>query len=506
LADPIFLARGGGVDISLLPALANRHGLVTGATGTGKTVTLQRLAEGFSHAGVPVFVADVKGDLAGVAASGSLTPKVQARLELLRLAEPQWQGCPAIFWEVGGGRGHPVRTTISDLGPQLLSRTLGLNATQAGVLTIAFELADDNGLLLLDLKDLRALLELVGEKAKELTRAYGNVSAASLGAILRALLQLEQEGGEQLFGEPMLDVGDLMRTAPNGQGVVSVLCADVLVQRPRVYSTFLLWLLAELFERLPEVGDADKPKLVFFFDEAHLLFADAPKELLAKVEQLVRLIRSKGVGVYFVTQSPLDVPESVLGQLGNRVQHALRGYTPKDQQALRAVAQGMRPSPGLDIQQTLQELGVGEALISLLDAQGTPSVTVRAFVAPPLSRIGPLSEPERAAVRSGSPVARAYDTPVDRVSAYEVLRQRAERDSDSDSTEAESPRRSTPPAARAEKSVVGELLFGSVGPRGGRKPGLVDALVRSAGTTLGRELTRGVLGSLLGGAASRKRR
>jgi uncharacterized protein len=489
--------------VSLLPALANRHGLITGATGTGKTVTLQRLAEGFSHAGVPVFVADVKGDLSGIAAPGSFTPKVKERVELLQLGEPPWQACPVTPWDVWGEQGHPIRATVSDMGPLMLGRLLNLNDTQEGVLSIAFKVADDNGLLLLDLKDLRALLELVGERAAELKSSYGNVSAASIGAIQRGLLQLEQEGAERFFGEPMLDVHDLLQTVDR-RGVINLLAADKLLNSPRVYSSFLLWLLAELFENLPEVGDLEKPKLVFFFDEAHLLFNEAPKELLEKIEQLVRLIRSKGVGVFFVTQSPLDIPERVLGQLGNRVQHALRAFTPKDQKALKAVAQGMRPNPQLDIEQALPELGVGEALLSFLDERGAPGVTQRAFVAPPLSRIGPLSPAERAALRQTSLVAGVYDTRVERESAFEVLKQRVAPQVPAPTAEA-SPPPATPPSP-TESNTVKDLIFGSTGPRGGRRPGLIDSFVRSAGSSIAREITRGVLGSLLGGSAPTRRR
>ena len=389
MIEPLALARAGTEVMGLLPGLANRHGLVAGATGTGKTVTLQVLAEQFSRIGVPVFMADVKGDLSGIAAPGSLSPKMKERLAMLRLDEPAWEGCPVAFWDVYGDQGHPVRATISDMGPLLLGRLLNLNDTQSGVLTLVFKVADDNGLLLLDLKDLRAMLQHVGDHAAQFRTDYGNVSAASIGAIQRRLLELEQQDADRFFGEPMLNIDDLMQTDAKGRGVVNVLAADTLMRSPKLYSTFLLWLLSELYENLPEVGDLDKPKLVFFFDEAHLLFADAPKALLEKVEQVVRLIRSKGVGIYFCSQNPLDIPETVLGQLGNRVQHALRAFTPKDQKAVKAAAQTLRANPGLDIEQAITELGVGEALVSLLDAKGTPGIVQRAFILPPASRIGP---------------------------------------------------------------------------------------------------------------------
>jgi len=378
MADPLVIAKTADTELALLPALANRHGCITGATGTGKTVTLQVLAERFSRIGVPVFMADVKGDLTGIAKAGSLGEKMKKRLDSLGMPEPQWAACPVALWDVWGEQGHPVRATVSDMGPLLLARLLNLNETQEGVLTLAFKIADDHGLLLLDLKDLRAMLQFVGDNAAQFKTQYGNISPASIGAIQRGLLQIEQQGGEKFFGEPMLDIADLMQTA-DGQGVVNILVADKLMNNPRLYSCFLLWLLSELFENLPEVGDRDKPKLVFFFDEAHLLFSEAPPALLEKVEQVVRLIRSKGVGVYFVTQNPLDIPEKVLGQLGNRVQHALRAFTPRDQKAVNSVAETMRPNPRLDIKAAILELAVGEALVSLLDAKGTPGITERAY-------------------------------------------------------------------------------------------------------------------------------
>ena len=373
MPEPLLIAKAVH-DLVLLPALANRHGLITGATGTGKTVTLQVMAEKFSSIGVPVFMADVKGDLSGLAAAGSSSPRMKARLAMLKRDEPQWSACPVAFWDVFSASGHPVRATISDMGPLLVGRLFNLNATQQGVLTLVFKIADDNGLLLLDAKDLRAMLQHAGDNAKDFTTEYGNVSAASIGAIQRSLLEIEQQGGAVFFGEPMLDIADLMRTANQGRGVVNILAADKLMNSPKLYSTFLLWMLSELFEHLPEVGDPEKPRLVFFFDEAHLLFNEAPKPLLDKIEQVVRLIRSKGVGVYFVTQNPLDIPENVLGQLGNRVQHALRAFTPRDQKAVKSAAGTMRANPKLNTEKAITELAVGEALISLLDEEGRPAI------------------------------------------------------------------------------------------------------------------------------------
>src|SRR5215470_17857871 len=419
MPEPLLIAKNAQVELALLPALANRHGLITGATGTGKTVTLQVMAERFSAIGVPVFMADVKGDLSGITQPGASSPKLVERLKLIGVPEPAYAGSPAVFWDVYGEQGHPVRATISDLGPLLLSRVLDLNDTQEGVLSLVFKVADDNGLLLLDLKDLRAMLQHVGDHAQELQTNYGNVSAASIGAIQRGLLALEQQGGEKFVGEPMLNIDDLLQTGPGGRGVVNILAADRLLNAPKLYSTMLLWLLSELYERLPEVGDPDKPKLVFFFDEAHLLFADAPKQLLDKIEQVVRLIRSKGVGVYFVTQNPLDVPETVLGQLGNRVQHALRAFTPRDQKAVKAAAETMRANPKIDTEKAITELAVGEALVSFLDEKGRPSAVERALVLPPASRIGPVSADERQRVVAASGLGCVYDKPVDRESAYE---------------------------------------------------------------------------------------
>ena len=499
MAEPLIIAKSGAEELALLPALANRHGCITGATGTGKTVTLQKLAEGFSRIGVPVFLADVKGDLTGICKPGAMTDKLKARFDLLKVEPPQWQGCPVTLWDVFGEQGHPVRATISDMGPLLLARLLNLNETQEGVLALAFKVADDNGLLLLDLKDLRALLTFVGDNAARFKTQYGNVSAASIGAIQRGLLQIEEQGGERFFGEPMLNIDDLMQTV-DGRGVVNILAADKLLDSPRLYGTFLLWMLSELFENLPEVGDRDQPKLVFFFDEAHLLFDEAPAALLDRIEQVVRLIRSKGVGVYFVTQNPIDIPEKVLGQLGNRVQHALRAFTPRDQKAVAAVADTMRPNPQLDIRQAILELAVGEALISFLDQKGAPGITQRAYVLPPASQLGPIAPEDRKRLIAQSVVAGVYEKSVDRDSAFEMLKARA-------GTGQALPGAAGPAGAPAPQGGgilggLGDLLFGSTGPRGGRREGMVDALAKSAarsvGSSIAREITRGVLGSLLG--------
>jgi DNA helicase HerA-like ATPase len=487
MSPALLVAKNGRVELGLLPGLANRHGLVTGATGTGKTVTLQALAQRFSSIGVPVFLADVKGDLSGIAKPGGGNAKVAERLKQLEI-EPAFAACPVVFWDVFGKSGHPVRATVSDMGPLLLGRMLDLNETQEGVLALVFKIADDNGLLLLDLKDLRAMLQHVGDNAAQFKTQYGNVSAASVGAIQRGLLGLEAQGAAQFFGEPMLDINDLVQTRA-GKGVVNVLAADQLMNAPKLYATFLLWMLAELFEALPEVGDPDKPKLVFFFDEAHLLFEEAPKALVDKVEQVVRLIRSKGVGVYFVTQNPLDIPEAVLGQLGNRVQHALRAFTPKDQKAVKTAADTLRPNPKLKTEQVITELGVGEALVSLLDEKGRPAIVERAFIVPPASQLGPIAPEERAKLIQGSDLFGHYEKTVDRESAYEKLKARTEEK----------------PAEKAESSnPVSDILFGRTGPRGGRQSqGILEALTKSAarsvGSELGRQVLRGVLGSILGG-------
>ena len=510
---PLLIARHQTSELALLPALANRHGLITGATGTGKTITLQVLAERFSAIGVPVFLSDVKSDLSGLAADGSDSPKLRQRLQMLGVEDWAPASFPVAFWDVAGRQGHPVRATISDMGPILLARLLNLNETQAGVLQLVFKIADDSGLLLLDLKDLRAMIKHVGDNARSFTTEYGNVSAASIGAIQRGLLALEEQGGEHFFGEPMLNILDLMQT-DNGRGVINILAADQLMNSPRLYSTFLLWLLSELFEQLPEVGDVEKPKLVFFFDEAHLLFSEAPPALLEKIEQVVRLIRSKGVGVYFVTQNPLDVPDKVLGQLGNRVQHALRAFTPRDQKAVATAAATLRQNPAFDVAAAITELGVGEALISFLDEKGRPNIVERAFVLPPASRIGPISAAERQAVIESSLVYGVYENTVDRESAYEKLR--AVPAAAPAATPAAAPSAapaSPPPAAPAPIQPsgsggflggLGELLGGSTGPRGAHHAGVAETLAKSAarsiGSQVGRAIIRGVLGSILGGS------
>lgn len=506
MSEPLIIAKAGDADIGILPGLANRHGCITGATGTGKTISLQLLAEQFSRIGVPVFLADVKGDLTGITRAGQLTEKLAARLKKLGLPEPQWGACPATLWDVFGEQGHPVRATVSDMGPLLLARLLNLNDTQEGVLSMVFRIADDNGLLLLNLPDLRAMLQFVGDNASQFRTRYGNVSTASIGSIQRGLLQIEEQGGKSFFGEPMLNIDDLLQTV-DGRGVVNILAADRLMNNPRLYACFLLWLLAEIFEQLPEVGDPAKPKLVFFFDEAHLLFNDAPPALLEKVELVVRLIRSKGVGVYFVTQNPIDIPDKVLGQLGNRIQHALRAFTPRDQKAVKATAETMRPNPGLDIERVILELGVGEALVSLLDAAGTPGVTQRAWMLAPGSQIGPITPEERRRLIDGSVVAGVYEKEVDRESAVELLKARAEAGvaaAPAGQPPRPAPRSEAPTPTPANDSFggLGGLIFGSTGPRGGKRDGLVDLMAksaaRSAGSAISRSILRGVLGSLTG--------
>jgi len=513
MPDPIHVAQHGDIRCELLPALANRHGLITGATGTGKTITLQTLAESFSKIGVPVFMADVKGDLTGITQRGQLSPKIAKVIEERGLPAPESMACPASLWDVFGEQGHPVRATVSDMGPLLLARMLALNETQAGVLNLVFKIADDHGLLLLDMKDLRAMLQHVGDNASAFTTTYGNISAASVGAIQRGLLQIEEQGGDKFFGEPMLDIADFMQTV-DGKGVVNILAADKLMNAPRLYATFLLWMLSELFESLPEVGDLDKPKLVFFFDEAHLLFNDAPKALIERIELVVRLVRSKGVGVYFVTQNPLDVPDTVLAQLGNRVQHALRAFTPRDQKAVKSAAETMRANPKIaDMATAITELAVGEALVSFLDAKGRPSVTERVYVLPPGSQIGPITPEQRKALIASSLVAGVYEKAVDRESAYEKIKGRAEAGAAQSGT-ARAPAApaqlpglpgSAPPAEAGGGMLGGlkEAVFGRTGPRGGQYPGLVEkaasSAVRSIGSAVGREIIRGVLGSLLGG-------
>ncbi|WP_024537013.1 helicase HerA-like domain-containing protein [Comamonas badia] len=501
MADPLLIARNGATRCELLPGLANRHGLITGATGTGKTVTLQKLAEEFSRIGVPVFMADVKGDLTGISQKGSVSSKLADSIKERGLPLPEPSACPTTLWDVFGEQGHPVRATISDMGPLLLARMLDLNDTQAGVLNLVFKIADDNGLLLLDLKDLRAMLQHVGDNAKEFTTKYGNISAASIGAIQRGLMQVETQGGDKFFGEPMLNIEDFMQTV-GGQGVVNILAADKLLNAPRLYASFLLWMLSDLFERLPEIGDPEKPKLVFFFDEAHLLFTDAPKVLIERIELVVRLVRSKGVGVYFATQNPLDIPDTVLAQLGNRVQHALRAFTPRDQKAVKATASTMRPKAGLDIEAAITELAVGEALVSLLDAKGRPSETERVYVLLPGSQLGPITAEQRQALIKGSLVAGTYDTAVDRESAYELLAQRG-----ANATAGGTPGTAGAGAPAPQDggmfdgigTMVKEALFGRTGPRGGQYDGLVQNIVKGEARRMGRELLRGALGSLMGG-------
>jgi len=508
MAAPLLIARNADRDVTLLPQLANRHGLITGATGTGKTVTLQKLAESFAMIGVPVFMADVKGDLSGIGAAGSASEKLMKRLAAIGITEFHPRANTAVFWDVFGEAGHPVRATVSDMGPLLLSRLLNLNDTQSGVLQIVFRIADDNGLLLLDLKDLRAMVQHVGDNAKTFKTQYGNISAASIGAIQRGLLTIEEQGGDRFFGEPMLDIADLMQTDADGHGVVNILAADRLYNSPKLYSTFLLWLLAELFEQLPEVGDVEKPKMVFFFDEAHLLFDDAPEALLEKIEQVVRLIRSKGVGVYFVTQNPLDVPDSVLGQLGNRVQHALRAFTPRDQKAVKTAADTMRANPAFDAAEAITELGVGEALISFLDEKGRPNVVERVSVIAPSSRLGPMDAAERDRAIKASLLFGHYEQVLDRESAFEKLRANAV--AAQDAVDAPPVRAEAPQGEGGGGMLggaIGEILFGSTGPRGGRRDGIVQSAAkgaaRSVASSLGRQIVRGILGSLLGGSRRR---
>jgi DNA helicase HerA-like ATPase len=489
--EGLLIAKGDD-ELRLLPRMANRHGLITGATGTGKTVSLQTIAQGFSGIGVPVFLADVKGDLTGIAKPGSASNlKVAARVQELGLTQFQYRGCSVIFWDVFGAQGHPLRATISEMGPILLARILNLNETQSALLTLVFRVADDNGLLLLDLKDLRAMVQYVGENARDLSKTYGNVSAASIAAIQRGLLTLEEQGGNTFFGEPALDLDDLLQTDKDGRGVINLLTADTLLRSPRLYATFLLWLLSELFEKLPEVGDPEKPRLVFFFDEAHLLFNEAPAALLEKVEHVVRLIRSKGVGVYFVTQNPTDVPDVVLSQLGNRVQHALRAFTPRDKKAVKAAAATFRQNAKLDVETAITELGIGEALVSFLDDKGMPGIVERAIVVPPPSQVGPITPEERKKLIRTSALFGRYEPALDRESAYEVLTKRAEE-----------------AAKAAEEARESDGADHESRGKGRHSDGVFLAFAKSAaraiGSALGRSLTRGVLGGLRGGK-SRKR-
>lgn len=492
MPDPMLIAKG-ETEVYLLPKMANRHGLIAGATGTGKTVSLRILAEELSRIGVPVFMADVKGDLSGLCKAGSDNPKISERVQKLGLAEFKFEACPVVFWDVFGEQGHPVRATVSEMGPLLLGRLLDLNDTQSGVLQMVFKIADDSGLLLLDLKDLRSMLQFVGDNAEQFKTQYGNVSAASVGAIQRGLLTLEEQGGDKFFGEPALDLEDLIQTQ-GGKGVINILAADKLMQSPKLYSTFLLWMLSELFERLPEMGDPDKPKLVFFFDEAHLLFDEAPKALQEKIEQVVRLIRSKGVGVYFVSQNPMDIPDEVLGQLGNRVQHALRAFTPKEQKVVKTTALTFRPNPKLDVVTVIMELGVGEALVSTLDEKGTPSIVERALICPPRTQLPPLSPNERKQAIQSSAIYGHYEKSVDRESAFEMLKAKTEEvqaRAEIEKAEKEAAKQ----AKAAPQSQTGEML-----------EALAKSAARAIGSQVGRQLIRGVLGGLLGGTTTKRRR
>ena len=493
--DPILVGRSittpDSGNVHLLPRYGNRHGLVAGATGTGKTVTLMMLAESFSRAGVPVFMADMKGDVAGLAVPGTMNEGLQKRADLMGIDGFTVEGSPTILWDLYGKLGHPVRTTVTEMGPTLLSRILELNDTQSGVLDNVFKLADDRGLLLLDLADLRALLALVLEERKAVSAEYGLVSPQSVGAIQRALLRLEQDGGDQFFGEPALELSDLMRTAPNGRGVIGILAADQLLMKPRLYSSFLLWLLSELFETLPEVGDLDKPKLVFVFDEAHLLFKDAPSALRQRIEQVVRLIRSKGVGVYFCSQFPDDVPDEILGQLGNRVQHALRAFTPRDQKAVRTAAQTFVPNPHLDVVDTISRLGTGEALVSTLQEKGVPMAVEHTVIAPPRCRMGAISDEERARIRAGSPVGAKYDTPVNRESAAEVLAKRAEEIA----VEAKAPQAKADEGdgGRSLGQVARDAIFGT-----GRRQGMIETMGKQAARNVGNQISRRIVRGIMG--------
>ena len=525
MTDPFVIAQRDGVECALRPDKANRHGLITGATGTGKTITLQTMAEGFSRIGVPVFMADVKGDLTGISQAGALSGKLAALIKERALPTPAFSAFPVTLWDVFGAQGHPVRATVSDLGPLLLARMLNLNETQAGVLQLVFKIADDQGLLLLDMKDLRAMCQQVGDNSTQFTTEYGNISAASIGAIQRGLMQIESQGGDKFFGEPMLNIEDFMQTDSAGHGYVNVLAADKLMNAPRLYATFLLWLLSELFEALPEVGDLDKPKLVFFFDEAHLLFTDAPKALIERIELVVRLVRSKGVGVFFVTQNPLDIPDTVLAQLGNRVQHALRAFTPRDQKAVKAAAETMRQNPKLDIETAITELAVGEALVSFLDDKGRPCVTERVYVLPPASQIGPITTAQRSALVSDSIVAGVYEKMVDRDSAFEAIKGRTQSRMADPATAREktdamartvnagnvasTDKASAAPATGAPADSGGSI-FDSLGNLlgGGARHTRASAgeqMFKSAASAIGREVGRQIIRGVLGGIFGNKR-
>ena len=501
MTEPILVAKNDAAEFLLLPQMANRHGVITGATGTGKTVTLQRIAEGFSQRGVPVFMADIKGDLTGVSQPGGGNAKIDDRNKELGIENVRFEGSPVTLWDVFGKQGHPLRSTVSEMGPLLISRMLQLNDTQEGVLSLAFKIADESGLMLLDLKDLQSLLQFVGENAEEFTLKYGNVSKASVGAIQRGLLQIEQQNGELFFGEPAVKLDDFIQTI-GGRGVLNLLAADDLINSPKLYSTFLLWILSELFETLPEAGDLDKPKLVFFFDEAHLLFSDAPPVLVEKVEQVVRLIRSKGVGVYFVTQNPADIPEKVLAQLGNRVQHALRAYTPQEQKGVRAAASSFRENPKIKTEKVITELGVGEVLISMLDEKGIPSMVDRAFVVPPVGKLGPITPEQRAQLISSSLVAGQYEQAVDRESAFEILQKKAEermqQKAEADAAVAETKQQAAEEKAARQAARAPDTIFESIG----------KSVARSASSSIGRQIgtqiVRGVLGGIFGGGSKKK--
>ena len=522
MTEPIVIAQRGDIQSTLLPDRANRHGLITGATGTGKTITLQTMAEGFSRIGVPIFMADVKGDLTGISQAGTLGDKLGKVIQERGLAKPEFAAFPVTLWDVFGEQGHPVRATVSDLGPLLLARMLNLNDTQAGVLQLVFKIADDQGLLLLDMKDLRAMCQDVGDNASRFTTEYGNISAASIGAIQRGLMQIESQGGDKFFGEPMLNIEDFMQTDPAGKGVINILAADRLMNSPRLYATFLLWLLSELFEALPEVGDLDKPKLVFFFDEAHLLFNDAPKALIERIELVVRLVRSKGVGVYFVTQNPLDIPDTILAQLGNRVQHALRAFTPRDQKAVKSAAQTMRQNPQLDIESAITELGVGEALVSFLDDKGRPTVTERVYVLPPASQIGPISGAQRKDLVTQSIVAGVYEKTVDRESAFEAIKGRTQsRMADPATAKEKIDAMATTVSRDTAARGAGADSQGSGGTSGGSlldtlggllgggarrtRASAGEQLFKSAASAIGREVGQQIIRGVLGGIFGRKR-
>ena len=508
MADSILIAQHNDVQCFLRPDKANRHGLITGATGTGKTITLQTMAEGFSRIGVPVFMADVKGDLTGISQAGVLSEKLGKIIKERALPTPEFAASPVTLWDVYGEQGHPVRATISDLGPLLLARMLNLNETQAGVLQLVFKIADDDGLLLLDMKDLRAMCQLVGDNASDFTTEYGNISAASIGAIQRGLMQIEAQGGDQFFGEPMLNIEDFMQTDAKGHGLINILTADKLMNSPRMYATFLLWMLSELFENLPEVGDLDKPKIVFFFDEAHLLFTDAPKALLERIELVVRLVRSKGVGVYFVTQNALDVPDSVLAQLGNRVQHALRAFTPRDQKAVKSAAETMRQNPKFSIETAITELAVGEALVSFLDEKGRPGVTERVYVLPPCSQIGPITAQQRKTLIANSIVTGVYEKVADRESAFEAIKGRTQAHMADEATAKEAVDKMSKTVSKEQPAQAGGGILDSLGSLlgGGARRTRASAgeqMFKSAASAIGREVgrqvIRGVLGGIFGG-------